>query len=298
MHTRPVGGGCPLSFTVILVRTPGVQRLGDDDGPRRILRPVVHADWLGDRSVEPCPRLVSLRSLAHRAVVVPVIHKRVGGMSPADGCDAVAPRLRAGDAAVPIVGRTAGGHRRSVLRPDRGRESLFGPDGIAARPSWRSTCSPTGCSPVTSRSLRSMVRAYCWRTSTTRLANQQRFRSGSHSVASLPLFCERLTAGLASVRFSRSEANCRFVSASVAQRPLSWASERATMSRLPDDTFLRHFIAIVSSTAGTSRRGGRVNCKKLMTKTFLLGAFLGAHTLCGDSQRLRGRRRTRRRPRL
>ena len=68
------------------------------------------------------------------------------------------------------------------------------------------------------------------RTSTTRFANQHWFRSGSHSAASLPLFCVAVHRGdWREVRFSRSEANRRFVAASTAQRPLSWASERATM---------------------------------------------------------------------
>ena len=68
----------------------------------------------------------------------------------------------------------------------------------------------------TSASRPSIVRVYRRRTSATRLANQHWFRSGSHSAASLPPFCERFTAGLASVRFSRSEANRRFVAASAA----------------------------------------------------------------------------------
>ena len=46
---------------------------------------------------------------------------------------------------------------------------------------------------------------------------QHRFRSGSHSAASLSLFWSRLTLGDASVRFRRSEANS------------GRASERATM---------------------------------------------------------------------
>ena len=45
----------------------------------------------------------SLRSFTHYAVVVRIIHVRVSGVSPTDGSDAVAPRLGASDAAVPVV---------------------------------------------------------------------------------------------------------------------------------------------------------------------------------------------------
>ena len=62
-------------------------------------------------------------------------------------------------------------------------------------------------------------------------ANQHRFRSGAHSAASLLPFCKRFTAGLANVRVSRSEENRRFVAASAAERPLSWASDRASICR-------------------------------------------------------------------
>ena len=58
---------------------------------------------------------------------------------------------------------------------------------------------------------------------------QHRFRSGSHSAASLSLFWSRLTLGDASVRFRRSEANSGRVAGLEAHRPMSWASERATM---------------------------------------------------------------------
>ena len=43
-----------------------------------------------------------------------------------------------------------------------------------------------------------------------------------------------------------------------------------------DDIFLRHFIAIVSSTTGYFTKGmEEMICKKLMTKTFLFGPVLG-----------------------
>ena len=51
----------------------------------------------------------------------------------------MAPRLRTGDAAVPIVVVELEGIAGLSSPPDRGPESLFGLDGIAARPSWRST---------------------------------------------------------------------------------------------------------------------------------------------------------------
>ena len=62
-----------------------------------------------------------------------------------------------------------------------------------------------------------------------RSAYQHRIRSGSHSAASLSLFWSRLTPGDASVRFRRSEANSGRVAGLEAHRPMSWASERATM---------------------------------------------------------------------
>ena len=49
---------------------------------------------------------------------------------------------------------------------------------------------------------------------------------------SLSLFWWRLTLGEARVRFRRSEANFFLVAALAAQRPLSWASERARSSDL------------------------------------------------------------------
>ena len=54
---------------------------------------------------------------------------------------------------------------------------------------------------------------------------------------SLSLFWWRLTLGDASVRFRRSDANSDQVAGSAAHRPLSWASERATICsyvRFPD----------------------------------------------------------------
>ena len=62
-----------------------------------------------------------------------------------------------------------------------------------------------------------------------RPANQHRFRSGSHSPASLPLFWWRFTSGDASVRFRRSCANRVRVARSAAHSPESWASFVATM---------------------------------------------------------------------
>ena len=66
-------------------------------------------------------------------------------------------------------------------------------------------------------------------TSTTRAANQQRFRSGTHSAASWPLFSWRFTRGEASVRLRRSRENRALVAESAAQRPESCASLAATM---------------------------------------------------------------------
>ena len=62
-----------------------------------------------------------------------------------------------------------------------------------------------------------------------RLANQQRFRSGSHSAASLPLFSCRLTCGAASVRLRRSEAKRTRVARSLAHKPESCDSLIAMM---------------------------------------------------------------------
>ena len=78
-------------------------------------------------------------------------------------------------------------------------------------------------------SLGSTVRPYSRLTCTTLPANQHWFSSGSHSAASLPLFWWRLTLGLASVRLSRSDEKRRRVASLAAHRPLSWASERATI---------------------------------------------------------------------
>ena len=80
-----------------------------------------------------------------------------------------------------------------------------------------------------SASRRSILRLYAWRTRTIWLANQQRFCDGSQSVASLSRFSYRLSCGEARVKLRRSEAKRRFVSASAAQRPLSCASDRATI---------------------------------------------------------------------
>ena len=79
------------------------------------------------------------------------------------------------------------------------------------------------------RSRESTDREYLRFTDTTWFANQHKLRSGSHSPASFPLFWWRFTPGLARVRLSRSEANLRFVAASIAHIPLSCASEVATM---------------------------------------------------------------------
>ena len=67
----------------------------------------------------------------------------------------------------------------------------------------------------------STVSPYFLFTATTRPANQQRFVRGIHSPASFPLFWCLFTAGPASVRFSRSDANRRFVPASAPHSPLS-----------------------------------------------------------------------------
>ena len=144
-------------------------------------------------------------------------------------------RFRAGDAAVPIV----------VVQP----KSIDGPAaircgrGVAA---WAERSSTTISVDVqfdrmpsrTSASRPSIVRVYRRRTSATRLANQHWFRSGSHSAASLPPFCERFTAGLASVRFSRSEANRRFVAAS-AESPILSRSDLVSRSIAEPATYVR-----------------------------------------------------------
>ena len=57
----------------------------------------------------------------------------------------------------------------------------------------------------------------------------RRFRSGSHSPASLPLFWWRFTVGEATVRFRRSCANRARVARSCPQSPESCASLAATM---------------------------------------------------------------------
>ena len=76
------------------------------------------------------------------------------------------------------------------------------------------------------------MRPYLRLTATTRPANQHRFIGGSHSAASrahLPEAPQRFTVGAARVRLSGSEAKRRRVARSAAQRPLSCASETATM---------------------------------------------------------------------
>ena len=101
----------------------------------------------------------------------------------------------------------------------------------------------------------SKVRLYFRRTATSRFANQQRIRSGSHSAASLPLFGERLTAGLASVRFRTSEAERRPVSASAAQRPLLCASERAMMCSMSVSDVLKHQLRSLQNEVVAIRLG-------------------------------------------
>ena len=81
-------------------------------------------------------------------------------------------------------------------------------------------------------SRRSTVRPYACFTSSMRPANQHRFRSGSHSPASLPDFWLRFTCGEASVRFRRSCANFARVCRFAAQSPESCASPAAMMSSM------------------------------------------------------------------
>ena len=51
-----------------------------------------------------------------------------------------------------------------------------------------------------------------------------------------------------------------------------------------DDIFLRHFIAIVSITSDTSRKGWKDDLQKADGKDFTVWAGLGNHTLCGGSR--------------
>ena len=74
-----------------------------------------------------------------------------------------------------------------------------------------------------------MVSWYFRRTCTTLSTYQHWFSSGSHSAASLSLFWWRLTLGDASVRFSRSDANSDLATSLAAHKPLSWASDLATI---------------------------------------------------------------------
>ena len=94
---------------------------------------------------------------------------------------------------------------------------------ISVAPHCESTAS------AASASSRSIVRPYLRRTSSVQATNQHALRSGVHSATSLPLFWCRLTLGLASVRFSRSVAKAAFTAPLAAQRPLSWASDAATI---------------------------------------------------------------------
>ena len=73
-----------------------------------------------------------------------------------------------------------------------------------------------------------MLSPYLRFTATTQPANLQRFIRGIHSPASFPLFWCLFTSGAASVRFRRSDANCRSVAAA-AHSPLSCASDIAIM---------------------------------------------------------------------
>ena len=78
-------------------------------------------------------------------------------------------------------------------------------------------------------STRSIVKPYFRRTSSVRATNQHALRSGVHSATSLALLRCQFTVGPARVRFRRSDANAAFAPADAAHRPLSWASEVATM---------------------------------------------------------------------
>ena len=104
-------------------------------------------------------------------------------MAAPHGRDAVPSRLLARDASVAIVvpgGECVGGAGGHISRTG-------GPADTAAPPSPWNTISvalqPERTRSRASASRRSMVRRYSRRTSTTRCANQQRFRGGSHSAA-------------------------------------------------------------------------------------------------------------------
>ena len=71
----------------------------------------------------------------------------------------------------------------------------------------------------------------------TRAANQQRFIGGIQPAASWSRFWWRLTRGPASVRFRKSSENRLRVARSARQRPLSWASDRATMCSMSVSNF-------------------------------------------------------------
>ena len=61
---------------------------------------------------------------------------------------------------------------------------------------------------------------------------------------SLAIFWWRLTLGDASVRFRRSDANSDQVAGLAAHRPLSWASERATMCSMSVSLMLANQVPV------------------------------------------------------
>ena len=184
--------------------------------------------------------------LADDAVVVAVVHVRVRRMPAMDGRDPVPARLGARDAAVVVVVVEIEGarvRRRRVLRGDRTRRR-----GGRLRPDSSITMAvdshPARTRLNVSRSRSSTVSEYVRRTSTTRAAYQQRLVPGSQSAASLSDFSARLTDGLASVRFRRSDAKRSRVAASAAHRPLSCASERATMCSMSVSAVLANHVPV------------------------------------------------------
>ena len=100
---------------------------------------------------------------------------------------------------------------------------------------------------IASASARSMVSPYSRRTCMVRATYQHWFSLGSHSAASLATFWCRLTLGDASVRFRRPDANSARVAGFAAQRPLSWASERAMMCSMSVSRMLSNHVPSVGT---------------------------------------------------
>ena len=142
--------------------------------------------------------------LTHHAIAVPVIHVDVCGMSGVDGGDAVPACLGAGDAAVAVVVIALEGTGTSFTWRDWDRRRNGSRTEVVDVHGRRCTPRQDAFQHVSFTRVDGEGIALA---DLDDAARKPAVRPGSHSAASFPLFWERLTAGLARVRLSRSPAN-------------------------------------------------------------------------------------------